>query len=83
MSDSQKTKCDCTNLMTVLGGLGAILIFVLILYVAYLPNRPVAVDAAVNADRQAKADEIRGQGVAKLGNIEAAMEATVSAYKKD
>ena len=83
MSDSQKTKCDCTKLMTVLGGLGAILIFALILFVAYLPNRPEPVDAQVNAARQAKADEIRGQGAAKLGNIEAAMDATVSAYQKD
>ncbi len=82
MSDSQKPKCDCTNLLTVLGGLGAILIFALILFVAYLPNRPAPVDAQVNADRQAKADEIRGQGIAKLGNLESAMEATVSEYQK-
>lgn len=83
MSDSQKPKCDCTKLFTFLGGLGAILIFALILFVAYLPNRPAPVDTERNAARQAKADEIRGQGVAKMGDIEAAMDAIVSAYQKD
>lgn len=83
MSESESKSCSCGNLLTFLGSLGAILIFALILFVAYLPNRPAAVDAQVNADRQAKADETRAQGVAKLGNLDAAMEATVSEYQKD
>ncbi|MGJ8654134.1 MAG: hypothetical protein ACSHX8_12750 [Opitutaceae bacterium] len=83
MSESESKCCSCGNLLTFLGSLGAILIFALILFVAYLPNRPAAVDAEVNAARQAKADETRAQGIAKLGNIESAMEATVSAYQKD
>ena len=82
MSDTENKKCDCSQLFTVLGGIGAILIFALILFVAYLPNRPAPADAAANAERQATADEIRAQGVAKLGNLEAAMEATVSEYQK-
>ncbi|MGJ8649798.1 MAG: hypothetical protein ACSHX4_05520 [Opitutaceae bacterium] len=80
MSEQEVSKCNF--LLTFLGSLGAILIFALIIFVAYLPNRPDAVDTQVVADRQAKVDEIRAQGVAKLGNIDAAMEQTISAYQK-
>ena len=84
MSDSNKTQSSTSNLLlTILGGLGAILIFGLIVFVAYLPNRPPQVDADTIAKRQLTVDEIRAQGVAKMGNIEAAMKATVSSYQKD
>jgi hypothetical protein len=84
MSDSQKTQTNTRNLLlTLLGGLGAILIFGLILFIAYLPNRPAPVDEETNIKRQIAADEARAEGVAKLGNIEEAMQVTVSSYLKD
>lgn len=93
MSETQVSKSN--HLLTFLGSLGAILIFVLILYIAYLPNRPEPVDAQVSADRQAKADEARAAGIKKLTSLEVmdadtavsripiedAMKVTVSAYK--
>ena len=57
-------------LLTILGSLGAILIFALILFIAYLPNRPDPVDAAISAERQAKADESRAAGIKKLSTFE-------------
>ena len=42
----------------------------LIIFIAYLPNRPERVDAQVYATRQAKADESRAAGVQKLTNYE-------------
>ena len=68
MSETQVSKSS--SLLTFLGSLGAILIFALILFVAYLPNRPDPVNAQVNADRQAKADEARAAGMKKLNNYE-------------
>ncbi len=68
MSDTQVSKGN--SLLTFLGSLGAILIFALILFVAYLPNRPDPVDAQVNATRQAKADEARAAGIKKLTTYE-------------
>ena len=58
------------SLLSFLGSLGAILIFALILLIAYLPNRPAPVDAQVVADRQVKADEARAAGIKKLTNLE-------------
>ena len=66
-----KTPISKSNfLLTILGSLGAILIFALILFLAYLPNRPDPVDAVVVADRQAKADESRAAGIKKLSSLE-------------
>lgn len=79
---SQQEVSKSNVLLTFLGSIGAILIFALILFIAYLPNRPEPVDAQVVADRQAIVDEVRAQGLAKLGNIDAAMEQTVNAYQK-
>lgn len=95
MSDSQVSKSNF--LLTFLGGLGAILIFLLILFIAYLPNRPEPVDASVAAERQAKADEARAAGIKKLTTLEVinaeagtaripisdAMQRTVSHYRND
>jgi hypothetical protein len=95
MSDSQVSKSNF--LLTFLGGLGAILIFLLILFIAYLPNRPEPVDANVAAERQAKADEARAAGIKKLTTLEVinaeagtaripisdAMQRTVSLYREE
>jgi len=94
MSETQVSKSN--SLLTFLGSLGAILIFVLILFLAYLPNRPEPVNAQTAADRQAKADESRAAGIQKISNfevinaesgtvripIEDAMEFTVAAYDR-
>ena len=68
MSEIQISKSN--TFLTFLGCLGASLVFVLIIFVAYLPNRPERVDAQVYATRQAKADESRAAGVQKLTNYE-------------
>jgi hypothetical protein len=68
MSETQISKSN--SLLTFLGCLGAFLVFVLIIFIAYLPNRPEAVDAQLSAARQAKADESRAAGIQKLTNHE-------------
>jgi hypothetical protein len=91
---SQSEVSSSNKLLSFTGAVGAILVFALILYVAYLPNRPAPVDQQVNDARQAKADEARAAGEAKLNGyeiinaeagtvripIEDAMESTVAAY---
>lgn len=92
MSATQVSKGNL--LLSFLGGLGAILIFVLILSIAYLPNRPDAVNAQAGIDRQLKADDARAAGLQKLNGYEVinaqegvvripiqdAMQLTVKAY---
>lgn len=68
MSETQASKSS--SLLTFLGSLGGILIFVLIIWIAYLPNRPEAVNAEAAADRQAKADESRAAGIALITTTE-------------
>jgi len=94
MSETQVSKGN--SMLSFLGGLGAILIFGLILFIAYLPNRPPPVNAEVNATRQLKADEARAAGIQKLTAfevvnaeagtvripIEEAMKLTVDGYDK-
>ncbi len=95
MSQSEVSK---TNFwLTLLGSLGAFVIFALILFVAYLPNRPEPVDAQIAADRQAKADEARAAGVKKIKGyavqnaeagvvripLESAMDLTVRNYNSN
>lgn len=63
MSDSTSSQ---SFVPTFLGSLGAILIFALIIFLAYLPNRPEPIDQAANAERQIKADEARAAGLAKI-----------------
>lgn len=65
MSDQPSSK---SFFLSFLGGLGAILIFVLIIFLAYLPNRPEPIDQAASEARQAKADESRAAGSAKISN---------------
>jgi hypothetical protein len=91
MSDTPKQN---TTLLTFLGSVGAILIFAVIIYLAYLPNRPAPINEAIAAERQAKADEARAAGIAKLTNyavsgtgavqipIEEAMKLVVEEYQQ-
>ena len=91
---SQSELSTSNRLLSLVGIIGAILVFAAILFVAYLPSRPDPVDQAVNEARQAKADETRAAGVAKLTAFEVidadagtvripiadAMDSTVAAY---
>ena len=58
------------TLFTFIGAIGAILIFSLIIFVAYLPNRSDPADQAVREKRQIDADAVRAEGVAKLNRYE-------------
>ena len=73
---------------------GAILVFALILYVAYLPARPSAVDYEVAEKRRQAAAEVQAAGLAKITGyevntdtkaiqipIEAAMDLIVTEYQ--
>ena len=68
MSETKISKSN--TFLTFLGCLGGFLVCVLIIFIAYLPNRPERVDAQVYATRQAKADESRAAGIQKLTNYE-------------
>ena len=92
---SQTESFKINRLLSLTGIVGAILIFAVILYVAYLPGRPPAVDREVHEERKRKADEARAEGLAKVTGyeiidkesglvripIEEAMDSTVEAYK--
>lgn len=67
---SEKEISNSNFLFSFLGAVGAILIFALIIFIAYLPNRPDAVDAQVIADRQEKADSARATSQSKLEGYE-------------
>ena len=53
----------------VFGGL-AILVFLLILLVTYLPNKPEGIDAEIKEQRVNEAETIRAEGVKKLNLLE-------------
>ena len=53
----------------VFGGL-AILVFLLILMVTYLPNKPEGIDAEIKEQRVNEAETIRAEGVKKLNLLE-------------
>ena len=53
----------------VFGGL-AILLFLLILVVTYLPNKPAGIDAEIKELRVNEAETIRAEGVKKLNLLE-------------
>ena len=92
MSQTESSKVN--RLLSLTGIFCAILIFAVILYVAYLPARPSKVDQKVHEERKQKADETRAAGLAKIKGyevidqeagivripIEAAMESTVLRY---
>ena len=78
----------------VFGGL-AILVFLLILVVTYLPNKPEGIDAEIKEQRVNEAETIRAEGVKKLNLLELnatktakipidrAMELILSEYRQD
>tara|TARA_B100000886_G_C20113082_1_gene362638 strand:- start:188 stop:466 length:279 start_codon:yes stop_codon:yes gene_type:complete len=91
----KKTEFNFSSLLSfVFGGL-AILVFLLILMITYLPNKPEAVDAALKEQRVYEADTIRAEGVKKLNllelnntesakiPIERAMELILNQYRKN
>ena len=59
-----------SSLLTFVGAIGAILIFALIIFVAYLPNIPDPADQDIRDKRQSDADTVRAEGVAKLNRYE-------------
>ena len=83
-----------SKLATFFGSLGAILLFVLVISLAYLPHLPEPIDTEVNEERQAKADEARAAGIAKISEyavnadgsvqipVEEAMSLVTDEYKK-
>ena len=93
MSESEVSSSNL--LLSFVGAVGAILVFALILYVAYLPNRPAPVDQQAYEARQIAADKARADGNAKLNGLAVinaesgsvripiadAMELTVAAYR--
>ena len=58
------------KLLTFVGIIGAILIFALVMFVAYLPTLPDPANQKTWDDRQAAADAARAAGAAKLEGYE-------------
>jgi hypothetical protein len=93
MSQTEPSKVN--HLLSLAGIIGTILVFAVILYVAYLPGRPPAVDYQTAEKRKQTADETRAAGLAKITGyeiidaeaglvsipIEEAMNSTVKAYQ--
>ena len=67
---SQKESFTVNRLLSLTGIVGVILVFAVILYVAYLPGRPPAVDYKVAEKRKQDADETRAAGQAKITGYE-------------
>lgn len=90
-----KNDSKFSSLFSIIFGSLAILIFLLILVVTYLPNKPEAVDSALKLDRINQAETIRAEGIKKLNlleinpdtsakiPIERAMELTLSEYRQN
>ncbi|MDG1701954.1 MAG: hypothetical protein P8I61_03450 [Opitutae bacterium] len=90
-----KSDFKFSSLFSIIFGGLAILIFLLILVVTYLPNKPEDVDSALKQDRINKAETIRAEGIKKLNQlilidtesakipIERAMELTLSEYRQN
>ncbi len=64
MSQTEPSKAN--SLLSLAGIVGVILIFAVILYVAYLPGRPPAVDYKIAENRRLAADETHAAGLAKI-----------------
>jgi len=76
---SQTESFKMNQMLSLASILGAILIFAVILYVAYLPARPSKVDQEVHEERKQKADEARASGLAKIKGYEIINEETGTA----
>lgn len=93
MSQTEPPKLN--RLLSLTGIIGALLVFAVILYVAYLPARPPAVDSKIAEARKQAAVEARAAGLAKITGyevvdpasglvripVEKAMDLTVEAYQ--
>ena len=94
---SEPTPNKTSYLLTVIGVIGSFLIFAILLFVAYLPNRPERADQAAVEKRQRLADEARALSASKIDGykvvdadsgrvqvpIDAAMALTLNAYAND
>ena len=90
-----KNDSKFSSLFSIIFGSLAILIFLLILVVTYLPNKPEGVDSALKLDSINQAETIRAEGIKKLNlleinpdtsakiPIERAMELTLSEYRQN
>ena len=63
---SRTESSTLNQLFMFIGIAGSILIFAVILYVAYLPALPPAVDKSVGEKRLKAANEVRAAGLAKI-----------------
>ena len=92
---SLKESSTANQLLSLAGIAGVILVFAVVLYVAYLPGRPPAIDRQQGEARRQAADEAHAAGLAKIIGfevidteagtvripIETAMDLTVKAYR--
>lgn len=67
---SQKESFTVNRILSLIGIFGAMFVFAVILYVAYLPARPSAIDREVAEKRKQDADEARAAGLAKITSYE-------------
>ena len=67
---SQKESFRVNRLVSLTCIVGAILVFALILYVAYLPGRPPPINYKIAEARKQNADEARAAGLAKITGYE-------------
>jgi hypothetical protein len=65
MSDSLENSAQ-KQLVSFLAIVGSILLFVLVIYLAYLPNRPAPVDAQLIESRQQQLAEVEAAGKSAL-----------------
>ncbi len=65
MSDSSENSAQ-TQLVSFLAIVGSILLFALVIYLAYLPNRPAPVDAQLIESRKQQLAEVEAAGNSAL-----------------
>ena len=65
-----KNEFNFSSVFSFVFGALAILVFLLILAVTYLPNKPEGIDAEIKEQRVNEAETIRAEGVKKLNLLE-------------
>ena len=60
---------DKSSLLSIFFAIMAILVFLFILVVMYLPNKPESVDYELKQNRLAQANTIRAEGIQKLNQL--------------